>query len=90
MWNALRILLKFNLRMQMDAKSGQLKTKSKNEHFSAPGDTQEKADGTTINAFEERLIIQYRVHLIIHLELQLKVHFKIYIKMQKKVHLKLH
>ena len=35
----------------MDAKSGQLKNDSKIEHFSAPGDVQESANGTTINAF---------------------------------------
>ena len=33
----------------------------------------------TINAFEERLMMQFRVHLIIHLALHLKVNFNIFI-----------
>ena len=39
----------------------------------------ESANGKTINAFEVRLMIQFRVHLIIHQELQRKVSFNIYI-----------
>ena len=78
------------LRVQMDPKSGLLKNESKNELFSTPGDAQESANGTTINAFDVRLMIQFRVHLIINLELDLKVHFKIYIKVHKKVHPRLH
>ena len=55
--------------MQMDAKSGQLNI----ERIS------ESANGKTINTFEMRLMIQFRVHLIIHLELPLKVNFNIFI-----------
>ena len=79
-----------DLRVQMYAKSGQLKNESKSEMFSAPGDAQESANGTTINEFDVRLMVQFRVHLIIHLELHLKVHFKIYIEVHKKVRLRLH
>ena len=64
-----RMLLKMNLRVQMDAKSGKLKIESMSE----------SANGKTINAFEVRLMIQFRVHLIIHLGLHLKVNFNIYI-----------
>ena len=39
-----------DLKVQMDAKSGQLKNESKSEVFSAPDDAQESANGTTINA----------------------------------------
>ena len=39
----------------------------------------ESANGKTINAFEVRLMIQFRVHLIMRLELHLKVNFNIYI-----------
>ena len=35
------MLSKMHLRVQMDAKSGQLKNESKSEIFSSPGDTQE-------------------------------------------------
>ena len=45
----------------MDAKSGQLKTESNIELFSAPGDVQESANRTTVNAFQVRLMIQLRV-----------------------------
>ena len=55
--------------MQMDAKSGQLNIERMSE----------SANGKTINTFEMRLMIQFRVHLIIHLELLLKVNFNIYI-----------
>ena len=78
----LRMLLKMDLKVQMDAKSSQLKIES----------ISGRANGKTKNAFEVRLMIQFRVHLIIHLELYLKVNFNIYIyiKMHKKVHLMLH
>ena len=56
------MLSKMDLRVQMDAKSGQLKNESKSETFSALGDAQESANGTTINTFDMRLIIQFRVH----------------------------
>ena len=79
----LRISIKIGLRMQTDAKLGQLKNESKTKMFSVPGDAQESASWTTINAFDRSLMIQFRVHLIIHLELHLKVHFKIYIKVHK-------
>ena len=49
----------------MDAKYCQLKNVSKGELLS---DAQESANGTTINAFEVRLMVQVRLHLIIHLE----------------------
>ena len=58
-----------DLRVQMDAKSGQLNIVRMSE----------SANGKTINTFEMRLMIQFRVHLIIHLELLLKVNFNIYI-----------
>ena len=67
---------KMDLRVQVDAKSGQLKNESKSEIFSATGDTQESAKRRTINAFDVRLMVQFRMHLIIHLELHLKLHFK--------------
>ena len=86
----LRMLSKMDLRVQMVAKSRQLKNESKREIFSAPGDAKQSAKGTTINVFDVSLMVQFRVHLIIHLELHLKVHFKIYIKVQKKVQLRLH
>ena len=56
------MLSKMDLRVQMDAKSGQLKNESKSEIFSALGDAQESTNGTTINTFDMRLIIQFRVH----------------------------
>ena len=74
----------------MNTKSGQLKNEGKSEIFSAPGDTQASANGTTINAFDVHLLVQFSVHVITHLELHVKVHFKIYIKVQKKVHRRLH
>ena len=78
------MLSKMDLRVQMDAKSAQLKNESKSELFSAPAHVQENAKRKTINAFEVRLMVQFRVHLIMHLELYPKVHFKIYIKMHEK------
>ena len=63
------MLLKLDLRVQMDAKSGNSKIESMS------GNTNRK----TMNAFEVSLMIQFRVHLIIHLELHLKVNFSIYI-----------
>ena len=86
----LRMLSKVDLRVQMDAKSGQLINESMSETFSAPGDAQKSANITTINASGVRLMVQFRVHLIIQLELHLKVRFKIYIKVHKKMHLILH
>ena len=53
----------------MDAISGQLKIKSMSE----------SANRKTINVFQEPLTIQFKVHLIIQLELHLKVNFNIYI-----------
>ena len=58
-----------DLRVQMDAKSGQLKIKSMSE----------SANGKTINVFQVPLMIQFKVHLIIQLELHLKVNFNVYI-----------
>ena len=81
---------KMDLRVQMDAKSGQLKNESKTKIFFEPGDAQQSANGTTINMFDLSLIVQFTVHLIIHLQLHLRVHFKIYIKVHKKLHPKLH
>ena len=83
----LRMLSKMDLRVQMDAKSGQSRNESKSEIFSAPGDAQQKASGTTINTFHVCLMVQFRVFPIIRLELHLKVHLKIYIKVHKKVQL---
>lgn len=77
-----------DLRVQVDAKSGQLKNHIKNELFSESGDAQESASRTTINVFEVRLMTQFRVYLIIHLKLHLKVHLKNYINMHKKVQLR--
>ena len=79
-----------NFRVQMDAKSGQLKNKSKSEISIAPGDTQESANGEKLNAFDVQLMVQFSVHLITHLKLHLKAHSKIYIKVHKKMHLRLH
>ena len=45
----LRIFSKRGLRVQMDAKSGQLKNESKSELFRTPGDAKESANGATIN-----------------------------------------
>ena len=63
------MLLKIDLRVEMDAKSSQLKIES----------ISESANGKTINAFEVRLMIQFRVHLMIHLELQLKMHERVHL-----------
>ena len=79
-----------DLKVQMNAKSVHLKNESKSQLYSAPDDAQGSANGTTINAFEVWLMLQFKMHLIKHLELQLKVHFKIYIKMHKKVQLRMH
>ena len=69
-WNALEnALWKMDLRVQMDAISGQLKIKSMSE----------SVNRKTINVFQEPLTIQFKVHLIIQLELHLKVNFNIYI-----------
>ena len=65
----LRMLLKMDLRVQMDAKSGQLKIKS----------VSESANEKRRNLFEVHLMMQFRVYLIIHLDLHLKVNFNIYI-----------
>ena len=51
----------------MDAEFGQLKNERKSELFRAPGDAQENANGEIINVLEVRLMIQIRVHLMIHL-----------------------
>ena len=77
------MISKMDLRVQMNGKSGQLKNESKSDDFRASDDAQESANGTTINVFDVRLMVQCRVHLIIR-------HFKIYIKVFKKVHLGLH
>ena len=63
------MFLKIDLWVQMDAKSGQLKIENMSE----------SANGKTINAFNVSLMIQFKVHLIKHLELHLKVNFNIYI-----------
>ena len=39
----------------------------------------ESSNGETINAFEVRLMVQFRVDLILHLELHLKANFNIYV-----------
>ena len=51
----------------MYVKSDQVKNESKGELSNAPVDAQESANGTATNAFKMRLIIQYRVYLMIHL-----------------------
>ena len=51
-----------DLWVQIDSKSGQSKIESANRK--------------TINAFEVRLIIQFRVNLIIHLKLHLNFNFR--------------
>ena len=61
------MFLKIDLRVQMDAKSDQLKIESMS------------ANRKAIYAFEVHLMIQFRAHLIIHLELHRKVNFNIYI-----------
>ena len=70
------MLSKMDLRVQMDAKSVQIKNESETEIFSAPGKAQKFVNGTTISVFDVRLMVQFRVHLIIHLELHLKVHLR--------------
>ena len=50
------MLSKMGSRVQMDAKCGQLKNESKGGIFNAPGDVQESADRTMINAFDVRLM----------------------------------
>ena len=47
----------------MDIKSAHLKNESKSELFNLLADAQKSANGTTIHAFEVRLLIQ-----LIHLE----------------------
>ena len=47
----LGVLLKMDLRVQMDAKSSQLKNESKSELFSAPGDAQESANQGCMQKF---------------------------------------
>ena len=86
----LRIFSKTDLRVQMDAKFGQLKNESKTKIFSATGDAQESANGTMINVFDVNLMVQFRVHLIRHLELHLMVHSKSYIKVHKKIYPRLY
>ena len=86
----LGMLLKMELKVQMNAKFGKLKNESNGEIFSALGDAQERANKTTISAFEVRLMIQFRVPPYKAPEVHLEVHFKICIKMDKKVHLRLH
>ena len=62
----------------------------KSEIFSAPGDAQESANGTTINVFYVRFLVKFRMQLINILRIALKSAFKIYIKVHKKVHPRLH
>ena len=81
----LRMLLKIRLKC-----ANECKIESKSEPFSAPTCAHERAKWTMVNAFEVSLMLQFKMHQIIHLELYLKVHFKIYIKMHKKVHLRMH
>ena len=88
--DALENALKTRLKGANRCKIWPIKTESNSELFSAPGNAQESANGTTINAFEVHLIIQFKGHLRIHLELHLKVHFKINKELHKKVHLRLH
>ena len=69
----LRMSSKMDLRVEKCAKCGKcakLKNKSKTKIFSAPGDAQESANGTTINVFDATFMVQFRVHLIIHLLIQ--------------------
>ena len=67
----LGMLSKIDLKVQMDAKSGQLSNESRSKVFGAPNNARESAIKTTINAFDVRLMVQFRVHLIIHLEIHL-------------------
>ena len=62
------MLSKIDLKVQMDAKSGQLSNESRSKVFGAPNDARESVNETTINAFDVRLMVQFRVHLIIHQE----------------------
>ena len=57
----MRMLSKMDLKVQVDAKSGQLQNESKCEIFSAPGDAQESENRTTINVFDVCLIVQFRL-----------------------------
>ena len=75
------MLSKMELRLQMDAKSGQLKNEGNSEIFSTFDDAQDSANGTAIIASEVCSM------MILHLEFQLKMHLKIYIKIHKNVHL---
>ena len=47
----------------MDIKSAHLKNENKSELFNLLADAQKSANGTTINAFEVRLLIHLRLHL---------------------------
>ena len=51
------VLKKMDLRVCMDSKFGRLKNEGKSELFSAPGDAEESANRTKINAFEVRVMI---------------------------------
>ena len=64
--------LKMGSRVQMNARSCQLKNQSKSEFSISRGYAQDSANRTTTNAFEVRLMIQYLVQLLIHLELHVK------------------
>ena len=70
-----RMSSKMDVRVQMDAKLGQLKNESKTKIFGEPGDAQESSNGTAINTFDVSLMIHFRVHPIMHLQLSLRVHF---------------
>ena len=70
------MLSKMDLRLQMDTKFAQLKNERKSKLFSASADAQD-SDRTAINAFEVRMMVQFIVHLIMHLVLYPEVHFKI-------------
>ena len=51
------MLSKMDLKVQMDAKSGQLKSESKSEIFSTSGDAQESANRTKTNVFDVRFMV---------------------------------
>ena len=51
------MLSEMDLRVRMDAKSGQLKNESKRNIFCVPGDVQESVNGTTINALDVRVML---------------------------------
>ena len=53
----LKILLKMDVRIQIDSKSGLFKNESKSEIFSASSDAQESANWTTKNASQAHLLI---------------------------------